>query len=360
MSKALFDPPAHRPSPAPSNGGGLGHLLSNREHLQRRQESQGREQAAGIQTAAAQQGIDVVTAQNALTQENLAPYLGAGSKTVGAQTDLLGLNGDPTQQAAIASLQDSPLYQSLFRTGQETVLANGAATGGLRGGNIQRGLADFGADTLTKVIQNQLTNLGGLAGQGQSAALGGGQLGSQPNQPIAQLFGDKGAATARGILDSSAAIWSKTPGPWTCSRPSPRPFCPFQAVRARGCGRYHGQHREDHLMPDPINYGALLPNIDLGAMSPKMSGRSGVWTLKSGAKNPCAFFAKLTLASDLGYRSVLVLSYSRAGLARPMYGAACANEDSANGGERSAPTRDGSAAMRGVASPRGDVRGPSN
>lgn len=157
-------------------------------------------QAADAQVAAQKQGIDAITAQNALTQQNLAPYIGEGGKAVGAQSDLLGLNGGSTQDASIKALQDSPLYQSLFRTGQNTVLANASATGGLRGGNIQNSLANFGSDTLATVIQNQLANLGGLAGQGQSAALGGGQLGANAASGIAGLFGNIGNAQANGIL----------------------------------------------------------------------------------------------------------------------------------------------------------------
>lgn len=121
--------------------------------------------------------------------------------TVGA-TEASG--GPGAQQAAIAQLQNSPLYQSLFRTGQEAVLQNGSATGGLRGGNIQNSLANFGSDTLTKVIQQQLANLGGVAGNGLSAASG--QAGAQGNTSatIAQLMSQIGDTNAGGILQRGA------------------------------------------------------------------------------------------------------------------------------------------------------------
>lgn len=157
-------------------------------------------QAADAQVAAAQHGIDSITAQNQLTQQNLAPYIGAGGKAVGAESDLLGLNGGDPQDASIKALQESPLYKSLFQTGQNTVLANASATGGLRGGNIQSSLANFGSNTLATVIQQQLQNLGGLAGQGQNAALGGGQLGLGASNSIADLFTNQGSAQAGGIL----------------------------------------------------------------------------------------------------------------------------------------------------------------
>lgn len=161
--------------------------------------------ASAAQQQAAQQGIDAVSAQNALTQKNFAPYLEAGSKALGAQSDLLGLNGTGVQGSAIDALRASPLFQSLFGNGQEAILNNASATGGLRGGNIQRSLADFGADTLAKTIESQLAALGGLSGQGFNAATNGGQLGAASAEQIAQLLGNKGAAKAGGILGKAAA-----------------------------------------------------------------------------------------------------------------------------------------------------------
>lgn len=157
-------------------------------------------QAADAQVAAAQHGIDAITAQNTLTDQNLAPYLEGGTKALGAQSDLLGLNGGDSQDASIKALQDSPLYKSLFQTGQNTVLANASATGGLRGGNVQNSLARFGSDTLASVIQNQLQNLGGISSQGAQVGLGEGQLGASAATNIASLFGNQGNAQAAGIL----------------------------------------------------------------------------------------------------------------------------------------------------------------
>lgn len=161
--------------------------------------------AAEAQQAAAQQGIDAVSSQNALTQQNLAPYLQTGTKALGAQSDLLGLNGTGVQGSAIDALRASPLFQSLFGNGQEAILNNASATGGLRGGNTQRSLADFGADTLAKTIESQLAALGGLSGQGFNAATNSGQFGAQSADQIAQLLGNKGAAKAGGILGAAAA-----------------------------------------------------------------------------------------------------------------------------------------------------------
>ncbi len=162
-------------------------------------------QAAAAQQAAAQQAIDAVTAQQAATQASLAPWTEAGRKALSGQSDLLGLNGGSMQADAIAALKDSPLFQSLFRTGQETILQNGSATGGLRGGDIQSSLANFGSDTLARVIQNQLANLGGISEGGNATATNIGQLGAGTATNVAKLRVGQGQAQAGGILGRANA-----------------------------------------------------------------------------------------------------------------------------------------------------------
>lgn len=111
---------------------------------------------------------------------------------------------DGTEQgAAIAALQASPLYQSLYRTGQEAVLQNGAATGGLRGGNIQNSLANFGRDTLSQTIQQQLANLSGVANSGLAAAGTQANAATGAGQALAGLNTGAGDITAGGILQRS-------------------------------------------------------------------------------------------------------------------------------------------------------------
>lgn len=161
--------------------------------------------AAAAQMAAAQQGIDQVSAQQAATQASLAPWTEAGRKALSGQTDLLGLNGGGVQADAIAALKDSPLFQSLFNTGQEAILQNGSATGGLRGGNIQNSLANFGSKTLADVIQQQLANLGGISAGGSGTAINLGQLGAGSAASIANLLTGKGQAEAGGIIGKANA-----------------------------------------------------------------------------------------------------------------------------------------------------------
>jgi len=175
--------------------------------------------AAEAQIAALQQGIGAVQQQGALGQARIdealkafLPFIEGGTEAFGAQQDLLGLGGTDKQAAAIEALKNSPLFASLVGSGEEGILANASATGGLRGGNIQRGLADFRADTLASVIQDQLTRLGGLSAQGLGAASNsaatqatGANLGADMASTLASLFSGQGAAKAGGILGKANA-----------------------------------------------------------------------------------------------------------------------------------------------------------
>ncbi len=158
--------------------------------------------AGELQAGFAQQGIDETRRQFDVTQGNFEPYLDAGKDALGSIMDLLGLGsgGAESQRGAIETLKSSPLFQSLFGTGEEAILQNAAATGGLRGGNTQRSLADFGSDTLAKVIQDRLAQLGGVAGGGQSSAAQVGGFGQTAANSIANLFGQQGAAQAGGLI----------------------------------------------------------------------------------------------------------------------------------------------------------------
>ncbi|MDT0507534.1 hypothetical protein [Novosphingobium sp. MMS21-SN21R] len=69
----------------------------------------------------------------------------------------------------IDQLKGGPLYTSLINSGEEGILANASATGGLRGGNTQDALSRFRGDTLNSVIANQLAQYSGLVGIGSGA-----------------------------------------------------------------------------------------------------------------------------------------------------------------------------------------------
>ncbi len=150
--------------------------------------------AAAAQTASDQAAIAQQQQQYQQTRSDLLPWQQAGTSALGQQGDLLGLNGGAAQQQAITAQQNSPLYESLFRNGVNTTLANASATGGLRGGNTQGALYDKGKDTLAQVIDAQLTRLGGVSEQGQNAAAQTGQFGANASNQVSSLLNNQGAA----------------------------------------------------------------------------------------------------------------------------------------------------------------------
>lgn len=157
-------------------------------------------QATHDQVDAYNRGIDEQHRQFDLTRSDFAPYLKAGTSALSGVSDLTGLNGAPQQQSAIDALKASPFYQTLFRTGLETNLQNASATGGIRGGNEVRSLADFGSDTLMQTIQQQLASLGGIASMGEGATNQVSGFGENTANAITKLLGSIGGANASGAL----------------------------------------------------------------------------------------------------------------------------------------------------------------
>lgn len=160
--------------------------------------------------ASYEKGIGEQQRQFDTTRADFAPYRDTGAEALGGLGDLVGVNGDDAQLASIAGVRSDPFYQSLYRNGEEALLQSAAATGGLRGGNMQRGLADFGADTLMKAIERQLASLGGLAGMGLGSTEAVANFGAGKANAITELLGQQGQARASGLLTRggiNAANW---------------------------------------------------------------------------------------------------------------------------------------------------------
>lgn len=120
--------------------------------------------------------------------------------------------GAQAQQQAIAGIESSPLFQSLLRQGEQGILQNASATGGLRGGNVQGALAQFRPAMLNQQIQQQLANFAGLASLGQNAAAGTGNAGIQTGANVANLLNDTGQAQAYSALAGSNALANSVSG----------------------------------------------------------------------------------------------------------------------------------------------------
>jgi len=199
-------------------------------------QSKSASKAASAQTASAEAGIDEQRRQFDAVQQllqpyvqagtgalaGLAPYMGVGTEALEQQRALAGLGTPAEQSAAIRAIEQGPEFQALTRQGEEAILQQAAATGGLRGGNVQSALAQFRPQVLAGLINQQYGRLGGLTalGQtttqnvmsaGQASAAGTGAAGMQTGANISNLFQQQGAAQAGASLASGQA-WGNVAG----------------------------------------------------------------------------------------------------------------------------------------------------
>ena len=162
--------------------------------------------AGRAQEAAAQRGIDEQQRQFAELQRLMAPYVQAGDPALQALLGAAGLSGPESQQAFVNQQEQSPLFQALAQQGENAMLQNASATGGLRGGNLQGALGQFRPALLNQFIGQQYDRLAGITTLGQNAAAGVGSAGMQTGQAIANQYGNIGAAQAGARLGSANAI----------------------------------------------------------------------------------------------------------------------------------------------------------
>jgi hypothetical protein len=162
--------------------------------------------AAAIQGQSAQSGIDEQRRQFDVIQKLLQPYSQAGTAALGQQQALLGMGTPAAQQQAINAIQNSPQFQALQQQGENAILQNASATGGLRGGNVQGALAQFRPALLSGLIEQQYNRLGGLTSIGQNAAAGVGNAGMTTGANVANLLGQQGAAAAGAEIAQGKAF----------------------------------------------------------------------------------------------------------------------------------------------------------
>lgn len=166
--------------------------------------------AAGAQTQAAQMGIDEQRRQFDLVRQLLEPYVQAGRGSLAGQQALLGLSGNPAQSAAFNQITNSPMYTGLLQQGENAILQNASATGGLRGGNTQAALAQFRPQLLNQLITQQLNSLSGLTQIGQNSAAGVGNQASNMANNVGGLYGNIGqiqAGNAQAQGDAQTGLY---------------------------------------------------------------------------------------------------------------------------------------------------------
>lgn len=148
--------------------------------------------------------------------QQMAGYAEIGPYALERQAAISGLMGPEAQAAMIAEIESDPLYQATVRQGEEAILQQASATGGLRGGNIQGALAQFRPQMLRQEIENMYGRMGGLAGFGygvsselagigQASAAGQAAAGRETGANLGNLLVQGGQARAQGALAKGAA-----------------------------------------------------------------------------------------------------------------------------------------------------------
>ena len=103
-------------------------------------------------------------------QQNLAPWQAGGQDAFNMQLALTGASGADAQQTAYDNFNSSPGQQFLRDRGEQSVLRNSTAIGGLGGGNVRKELQQFGTGVAAQDFGNHFARLGSLSGYGANAA----------------------------------------------------------------------------------------------------------------------------------------------------------------------------------------------
>lgn len=156
--------------------------------------------ASKQQIAADDKAIEEQRRQFDEIQKLLAPYVAGGNEATTAQRAFLGLAGADAERAAIEAVRNSEAFQTGAREGENAILQNAAATGGLRGGNTQAALAKFRPNLLNQLIAQRFAGLDLLANRGQASAAGQAAAGQNTAAAISGLLQDQGAAQAGAAL----------------------------------------------------------------------------------------------------------------------------------------------------------------
>ena len=158
--------------------------------------------AAEAQVAGGQQGIDEIMRQFGITQQNISPFIQAG---IGA---LPGLTQGTTAgglDARLREILNTDIFGGLVEERGRAVQSQSAATGQSRSGFGLQEAARVPTELALELEQLLTGRSSQLAGRGQQAAFGLGQLGGQAAGGIADLFQAQGRARGAGIVTDAQA-----------------------------------------------------------------------------------------------------------------------------------------------------------
>lgn len=189
------------------------------------------------------------------TQANLQPYMGTGAQANARLADLLGTSGN-TSAAGYGSLshpftmQDylanqDPGYQFQLQQGQQALQSSQAAQSGVLSGAALKDLVSFNQGMAATGYQNawnrwmaQNTNtynrLSGMAGLGENAAAGVGNMGVQTGANMANTITGAGNAQAAGYVGAANSINNAVGYYSVFGKPGSDPYVPSDGSVSSG------------------------------------------------------------------------------------------------------------------------------
>lgn len=139
-------------------------------------------------------------------RQSLEQFAQQWNQTKGGDLSAFQRGGAQAQQTAVNQLEQSPMFQALAQQGENAILQNASATGGLRGGNVQGALAQFRPQLLNQQIQQRFQQLGGITSLGQQSAAGVGTSGMNAATNIGQAYTQAGQAQAGAAIGQANAF----------------------------------------------------------------------------------------------------------------------------------------------------------
>ncbi len=159
--------------------------------------------ATEAQTAGVDASIEERRRQFDLTREDFSGARGRGEDAGNQLNNFLGLNGQDAEQGAIDSFNESPGQKFLRERRERATVRNASATGGLKGGNVQRALAEESIGLSQQFLGERKDRLAGVAGMGLDATATGAVIGSNISGGISADEAGRGNVVGSGIRERS-------------------------------------------------------------------------------------------------------------------------------------------------------------
>jgi hypothetical protein len=204
--------------------------------------------AARAGNASAQSGLDLQRQQFDTFQQNIAPYLQAGEGALG------GLNA--LAEGDYSAFEESPDYLYARDQMQQGIERGAAARGSLYSGGTNVDLGRQLGGLASQNLGNYRNSLFQLAGMGQNAAVGAGNLGQQSANAQSGLLAQQGQNNANAAIQQGNA-WGNAlqgiagvAGQYAANRSSSYPNAQIGAVQRQP-------------ITPPVNR-VQVPNVNFG------------------------------------------------------------------------------------------------